>query len=130
MKAKIEQPKIPEGFIFTGYATFNWGLCLQKVYRTKKEAKAACIGSGKEGSTWEDIKDHYRIEKVKCIVIKNAEYLEQESVKIHELYTKPLKILKPLEDLWRKEHPHPESKFVIPDLSEFYKWIVEKIIVK
>jgi len=65
----IKQPKIPTGTKFTGWATFNWGVCHQRVYRTRKEAIASCIGMGKEGSTWDDVKDHFRVVKVLCTVI-------------------------------------------------------------
>jgi len=66
---KHQQPKINKGVEFIGWATFNWGVCHQKVYRTRKEAMATCINTGKEGSTWDDVKDNFRVVKVKCIVI-------------------------------------------------------------
>jgi hypothetical protein len=69
MKQKVKQPIIPKGFEFTGWATFNWGICHQKVFRTRKEAMANCIGMRKEGSTWDDVKDHFRVVKVNCVVI-------------------------------------------------------------
>jgi hypothetical protein len=50
---KPVQPKIKKGTEFTGWATFNWGMCHQRVYRTRKEAMAACIGVGEKGSTWD-----------------------------------------------------------------------------
>ena len=65
----IQQPKIEKGTTFTGWATFNWGICHQQVFRTRKEAMAHCIGTGKDGSTWDDVKDHFRVKKVKCIVV-------------------------------------------------------------
>ena len=66
---KTLQPKIKKGTTFTGWAPFNWGICYQRVYRTRKEAMAFCIGTGKQGSTWDDVKDHFRVEKVKCEVL-------------------------------------------------------------
>jgi len=65
----IKQPKIEKGITFTGWATFNWGVCHQRVFRTRKEAMASCIGMEKQGSTWDDVKDHFRIVKVECKVI-------------------------------------------------------------
>lgn len=66
---KPKQPKIKKGTTFTGWATFNWGMCHQRVYRTRREAQANCIDIGRAGSsTWNDVKDHYQVVKVKCIV--------------------------------------------------------------
>ena len=47
-----------------------------------------------------------------------------------KLYTKPRQVLKPLEDLYRKENPLPNGRFYLPDETEFFKWIVEKTIIK
>jgi hypothetical protein len=66
---KIKQPEIKKGTAFTGWATFNWGVCHQRVFRTRKEAMAACINTDREGSTWNDVKDHFKVVKVKCEVI-------------------------------------------------------------
>lgn len=66
---KITQPIPLKGFEFTGWATFNWGLCHQMVFRTREKAKTYCIGMSKDGSTWDDVKDHFRVVKVKCFVI-------------------------------------------------------------
>lgn len=63
-----KQPKIKKGTTFTGWATFNWGICHQTVYRTRKEAMANCINSSREASKWDDVKDHFRVVKVKCVV--------------------------------------------------------------
>lgn len=69
MKKPI-QPKIKKGTTFTGWATFNWGMCHKKVYRTSRQAKESCIDIGMAGSsTWNDVKDHFRVVKVKCIVL-------------------------------------------------------------
>ncbi|HLD89413.1 MAG TPA: hypothetical protein VI911_00075 [Patescibacteria group bacterium] len=68
MKKTNQQPVIPRGYEFTGWATFNWGICHQKVYRTRKEAIAACVDTGNNGSTWDSVKSHFRVVKVRCIV--------------------------------------------------------------
>lgn len=66
---KIQQPKIKKGTTFTGWATFNWGVCHNRVYRTRKEAMANCINTSTTASTWDGVKDHFRVVKVKCIVL-------------------------------------------------------------
>ena len=58
------------------------------------------------------------------------EYAEQQCELIQNLFTKPTKQLKPLEDLWRKENPDPKGRYVCPDTTEFYKWIRIKILEK
>lgn len=60
------------------------------------------------------------------IVSVMEEYSEQNTDVIYELFSKPYQVLKPLEDLWRKEN-HPDQ-FVLPDTTQFYKWIVDKIL--
>lgn len=52
-------------------------------------------------------------------------YADQQSDLVQELFTNPAEKLKPLEDLWRKEH-YPDGKYVIPDTTQFYEWIVKK----
>jgi hypothetical protein len=54
------------------------------------------------------------------------EYAEVQSDAVYNLFSKPMKELKPLEDLWRKENPRDE--YVIPDATQFYKWIRLKIL--
>ena len=61
-----EQPKPKNGFEFTGWAVFNWGICRQSVYRTRKLAKESCFAKGIE--TWDDVKDHFYVVKVRCFV--------------------------------------------------------------
>jgi hypothetical protein len=56
------------------------------------------------------------------------EYAEQATDNLSKLYEKPRQVLKPLEDLWRKENS--PDKFCLPDTTEFYKWIVKKIMDK
>ena len=62
------------------------------------------------------------------IALIAEEYVEQQTEQLSQLYMKPRQVLKPLEDLWRKENS--PDKFCIPDATEFYKWIVEKIMIK
>lgn len=69
MKFKPAQPKIEKGRTFTGWATFNWGICHQNVHRTRKAAKEALLSREKKGTTWDDIKSHMMIVKVECKVI-------------------------------------------------------------
>lgn len=61
-----------------------------------------------------------------CLIKAIEQYREQESDKIFNLLTKPNRLLKPLEDLWRLENS--PNRFVIPDATKFYRWIVSKII--
>ena len=56
------------------------------------------------------------------------EYASQREDAMFELFNKPMQVLKPLEDLYRKENPEKDGKFYCPDTTEFYKWIVEKIM--
>ena len=65
MKAK--QPIPAKGYEFTGWATFNWGVCHQSVYRTRKQAQDSCAKLS--GETWDDVKDHFMVVKVKCTVL-------------------------------------------------------------
>jgi hypothetical protein len=64
---------------------------------------------------------------IKEIVEVTESYAEQETDQLSQLYNKPRQVLKPLEDLWRKENS--PDKFVLPDTTEFYKWIVKKIMI-
>lgn len=69
IKEPVKKQPIPkQGSDFKGWAVYNWGYCLNKVFRTRKEAKEWCVNRRK-GETWEDIKGHYHIAKVVCIVI-------------------------------------------------------------
>jgi hypothetical protein len=66
MKNKTIKQKRPipkKGTQFTGWATFNWGICHQRVFRTRKQAKEFCCDPGQ---TWDDVKDHFTIVKVFC----------------------------------------------------------------
>ena len=56
------------------------------------------------------------------------EYSEKDCDQIQKLFTRPTKELKPLEDLYRKENPHPKDKNYLPDTTTFYKWIRIKLL--
>lgn len=66
MKAKPKQPKIKKGTTFSGWATFNWGIGHNVVFPTRKGAQLSVTPNGK---TWNDVKDHMAVVKVKCTVI-------------------------------------------------------------
>jgi len=70
---KPKQPVILKGTTFTGWATFNWGTCHQRVYRTRKQAKESVCYNGE---TWDDVKDHFTVVKVKCTVISKPTKLK------------------------------------------------------
>jgi hypothetical protein len=61
---------------------------------------------------------------VEQIIKLMEEYAEQQYDKVYELFAKPRKELEPLEELWRKENS--SNEFVIPDETEFFRWIVRK----
>lgn len=63
---KQKQPIPKKGTEFTGWATANWGMLHQRVYRTRKQAKEACCD---HRGTWEQVKSHMAVVKVKCIVL-------------------------------------------------------------
>ena len=71
----MKQPEIEKGKTFTGWATFNWGICHNQVFRTRKQAQDACCDFGhttkygKTPPTWNDVKDHFKVVKVKCTVV-------------------------------------------------------------
>lgn len=64
----------------------------------------------------------------KNLLLAMEQYSEQNCDKIQSLFTKPMEELKPLEDLYRKENPHPEGKFYLPDITDLYRWIKTKLI--
>lgn len=67
---KKKQPEIKKGTTFTGWATFNWGMSHDRVYRTRKEAKQSCLNrSLTKQETWDDVKNHMMVKKVKCVVL-------------------------------------------------------------
>lgn len=69
MKTKREIQPIPKkGFEFTGWTTFNSGICHSRVYRTREEAINALTGNGYD-YTWDELKGHMKIVKVKCTVL-------------------------------------------------------------
>lgn len=51
------------------------------------------------------------------IALIAVEFNEQEEDKLSQLHNRPRQVLKPLEDLWRKENSL--DKFVLPDTTEF-----------
>lgn len=61
-----EQPIPKKGTTFAGWAAFNWGQSRGEVHRTRKAARESCCDPGQ---TWNDVKDHMAVVKVKCIVI-------------------------------------------------------------
>lgn len=69
MKTEIKkQPQIKSGTEFTGYAIFNWGIGLCRVFPAQHEAKRFIIDMQTAGNkSWNDLKKAYRIVKVKCI---------------------------------------------------------------
>lgn len=62
------QPSPRKGMEFTGWATFNWGIYHNHVYRTRKQAQNACVDNS-NGKTWDEIKDHFKVVKVKCTIL-------------------------------------------------------------
>jgi len=68
---------------------------------------------------------HTFLEKCQIIKKKIEEYTEAQTDIVHDLFNKPAHVLDPLEDLWRKENS--PDRFVIPDRTQFYKWIVKKM---
>lgn len=64
-----KQPEIKKGTEFTGWAVFNWGICLNRAFRTRKDAKEWIIRDRlKTELKWDDVKDHFKVVRVKCIV--------------------------------------------------------------
>ena len=54
------------------------------------------------------------------------EFSEIQTHIVYKLFATPYEQLKPLQDLWRKENPHKNGYYVIPDLTKFLKWIVKR----
>lgn len=63
-----------------------------------------------------------------AILSAMEEYSEENCFHYFEFFSKPLEHLKPLEVIYRKEHPDPDGRFYTPDATSFYKWIVGKIL--
>lgn len=69
MTKKQKQPTPKKGYQFTGWATFNWGICHGQVFRTRKEAQDWCTSiSRQKYAEWKGVKDHFKVVKVKCVV--------------------------------------------------------------
>jgi len=70
---KQKQPIPGSGYSFTGWAAFNWGMCLNRTFRTRKEAQEYCVkqsvSSINPEPKWNDVKGYYHVCKVDCIVI-------------------------------------------------------------
>lgn len=62
------------------------------------------------------------------ILLAMDEYAEQNCEQIQNLFSRTTKELEPLEDLYRKENPHSEGKFYLPDTTTFYRWIRVKLL--
>jgi hypothetical protein len=70
-QSKIKQPEIKKGTQFTGWAVFNWGISLDRVFRTRKDAKEWCVKNrcSAFGETWAELSTHHKIVKVKCVTL-------------------------------------------------------------
>ena len=71
-KDKNGQPQPQKGYEFTGWAVFNWGICYQRVFRTRKEAIEWCVDAGQTteiDKTWDEVSKYMKVVKVKCIVL-------------------------------------------------------------
>jgi hypothetical protein len=69
-KKPQEQPHPKKGFEFTGWATFNWGICHDQVFPRKRDAIEWCVEHAASGhTTWKEAKAYYKVVKVKCVVI-------------------------------------------------------------
>lgn len=67
-------------------------------------------------------------ERREVVLTAMEEYADQSCEVIHNLFNKPAEILTILEDVYRKENPKENNQFYLPDRSEFYRWIVKKIV--
>ncbi len=91
--------------------------------KTKEEILIYCFGKECYESETADSEDSGFMD---CTKQAMDIWSEQNCEVIHALFNNPCIELKPLEDLWRKENS--PNKFVIPDRTEFYKWIRLKIV--
>lgn len=74
---KQKQPTPRKGYSFTGWAVFNWGISYDRVFRTRKQAQESCwkgsnyVRNGKifPALSWNNVKDHMKVVKVKCSVL-------------------------------------------------------------
>lgn len=62
------------------------------------------------------------------ILLAMDEYAEQNCEQLQNLFSRTTKELEPLADLYRKENPHSEGKFYLPDTTTFYRWIRFKLL--
>jgi len=74
-------------------------------------------------------KNEYHFYKVDRGFILEAmeEYADQSNEVIYNLFKAPAEILDALNEDYREENPRKDGKFYVPDMSQFYKWIVNKI---
>ena len=54
------------------------------------------------------------------------DYSKQNEDVIQDIFLKPMEELKPLEELYKKEHP--SEKYYTPDLTDLCKWITKKML--
>lgn len=72
-----KQPLPKKGSSFTSWAVYNWGICYQRSFRTRKEAHEYCWkgshyfrkGKRYDAKCWNDVKDHMHVAKVKSTVL-------------------------------------------------------------
>lgn len=71
MRKSKTQPTPKKGFEFSGWATFNWGICHHTVYRTRWEAIRSLTHGhdGKRNYTWKEMSKYMKVVKVKCVVV-------------------------------------------------------------
>lgn len=70
MKKSDKQPTPKKGFEFTGWTTFNWGICHKRVFRTRQDAKHSLTHyKGVMHYHWDELKDQHKIVKVKVTVL-------------------------------------------------------------
>lgn len=62
------------------------------------------------------------------LLLAMDEYAEQNCEQLQNLFSRSFKELKPLEDLYRKENPHSDDKFYLPDTATFFRWIRVKLL--
>lgn len=67
MKKDYIQPVPKQGYKFTGWAIFNWGHSLDKVFRTRKDAMDKCTEFYDE--PWNKCKKYMKVVKVECFVV-------------------------------------------------------------
>lgn len=92
-----------------------------KKLKTKKEILKSC------GFDFDTFKLQNK-KSAKKLLEAMEEYSDQNCDEIYSLINKYFEKLKPLEDLYRKEHPMPDNQFYLPDTTKFYQWIEKKLL--